>query len=628
MHVHIVARTRSGANPVPHSGIGALSEALQSVGCRTHLSVADQAGAQDLPAAERTAAELGARWRVHRPDVIHTFGVVAALAALQARPAGVPLVVTFDEHGADAALEERIARQADAVLPASTAELARWRRAAVPTLTYGGAPSLPLVVPCDDPAPTGGDEILTTSAGAVLDHLVEALPGLPVARLVVLARPGQWRMAQVQRLAARLGVLHRLEWRGPGHDWSETGAGAALLVAGEDTARHGFDVLAAALRGVPAVAFSTGAHRDHIVAGVTGELVRPDAGAAALVLAVRALLGDPLRRRSYGESAAVRARALQLPKSAGERLLGLYRRLVSPPAIAAARPLRQLPADRHELVEQYLPLARQLARRYAGRGQSLDDLVQVASMGLVAAASRFDPAHGKEFHSYAVPTILGELRKHFRDHAWAVRVPRGLQETSLRVQRTAEELQASLGHGVSAAEVAAELGLLEEEVIAAQQAQAEARSSKSLDLPVGERGGEQVADLVGEPDLALDLVEESTDVRAALAKLPPRELEIVLLRFFGDLTQGQIAERLGISQVHVSRVLSRTLAAVRDHVLHDVPLPAAWERDRAAAAAGAVQPAGAPGAGPAGMTGRAAGTSRVPLPAQRRGGGHHLANAG
>jgi RNA polymerase sigma-B factor len=605
--------------------MNALAHALTSAGCQAEASVNAVVGSDDAEAADRSAADLAQRWAEQCPDIIHTFGVVAALAALQARPDGVPIVATFDEHGADPVLEERVARRVDAVLPGSSAELGRWRASGVTTLAYGGAPALPLVAPRTMAgAAATGNAILTASTGPLLDVLVDALPGLPGARLVVLARVGPWRMAELQRRAAELDVLHRLEWRSASPaEREEFFADAALLVAGEDTARHGADVLEAAVRGIPSVALSLGAHRDHVVSGVTGVLVRPAAGPAGLLAGIRALLSDHLRRRSYGESAAVRARALQQPVAAGERLRALYERLLEPPAPSAPSRVRQpLPADRHHLVEQYLPLARQLARRYAGRGQSLDDLVQVASMGLVAAATRFDPAHGKEFHSYAVPTILGELRKHFRDHAWAVRVPRGLQETSLRVQRTAEELQSSLGHGVSAADVAAELGLLEEEVVAAQQAQAEARSSKSLDLPVGERGGEQVSDLVGEPDLSLDLVEESTDVRAALAKLPPRELEIVLLRFFGDLTQAQIAERLGISQVHVSRVLSRTLAAIRDHVLADVPLPAAWERDRAAAAVAGV------GVQVAGLTAAATGTDGPRVPAPRRDEDRRLANAG
>jgi RNA polymerase sigma-B factor len=220
-------------------------------------------------------------------------------------------------------------------------------------------------------------------------------------------------------------------------------------------------------------------------------------------------------------------------------------------------------------------LARQLARWYSGRGQSTEDLVQVASLGLVRAAGRFDPSHGNEFHSFAIPTILGELRRHFRDHAWAVRVPRTLQETTLHVQRATEDLRQVLGHDASLADLANEVGLIEEEVLVAQRADGEARSSHSWDHPVGDDA--TLADFVGELDPRLELVELRRDVRAVLGRLPEREQQILLMRFYGERTQTEIAERLGISQVHVSRVLTRTLAAMRDHVLHDVPLPKSWE---------------------------------------------------
>jgi RNA polymerase sigma-B factor len=230
---------------------------------------------------------------------------------------------------------------------------------------------------------------------------------------------------------------------------------------------------------------------------------------------------------------------------------------------------------RNALAVEHLPLARQLARCYSGRGQSLEDLLQVASLGLVRAAGRFDPSHGKEFHSFAIPTVLGELRRHFRDHAWAVRVPRSLQETTLQVQRATEDLRQTLGHNATPAELAEELGLVEDEVRLALRVDGEARSTYSLDHPLGD--DETVADLIGESDPRLDLVELRRDVRAVLRKLPEREQQVLLLRFYGERTQSEIAERLGISQVHVSRVLTRTLTAVREHVLYDAPLPRSWE---------------------------------------------------
>jgi RNA polymerase sigma-B factor len=278
-------------------------------------------------------------------------------------------------------------------------------------------------------------------------------------------------------------------------------------------------------------------------------------------------------------------RTLHSTALAGRRLASMYEQVVDTSTGAGGCPsahpepgLRS-DEDRNALAEENMALARQLAGWYSGRGQAKEDLVQVASLGLVRAAERFDPAYGKEFHSFAIPTILGELRKHFRDHAWAVRVPRGLQETTLQVQRASAQVSQSLAHQATVADLAEELGLVEEEVLLALRAEGEARSSYSLDRPIGDEGS--VADLVGEIDPGLDLVELSQCVRAALGRLPEREQQILLLRFYGERTQSEIAERLGISQVHVSRVLTRTLAALRDHVLEDVPLPRSWEQHAA-----------------------------------------------
>jgi RNA polymerase sigma-B factor len=370
--------------------------------------------------------------------------------------------------------------------------------------------------------------------------------------------------------------------RGEARDamWSQ----AALLVAGREGARHAGQVMEAASRGIPSVAVASEAHLDHIVGRSTGLLLDPAADVRTLGRAVSSLLDDPFGMRAMGTSALVRIRTSHVPSVAGQRISAMYREVlpVDEPA-PAPRPIGLNPRpdgdddlDRTALALQHLSLARQLAGWYSGRGQSREDLVQVASLGLVRAAERFDPAHGKEFHSFAIPTILGELRKHFRDHAWAVRVPRSLQETTLQVQRAAEQMRQTMGHEASPADLAAQLGLVEEEVLLALRAGGEARSSHSLDHPVGE--DESVADLVGDTDPALDLIELRHDVRAALSRLPEREQQILLMRFYGERTQSEIAERLGISQVHVSRVLSRTLAALRDHVLDDVPLPASWSR--------------------------------------------------
>ena len=270
---------------------------------------------------------------------------------------------------------------------------------------------------------------------------------------------------------------------------------------------------------------SIGANRDLVVSGTTGLLIAsrgdlahgptdvwnpgPRAGRAAR----RAVL-DP-GAGSGGPGAAGqcplpahsrRAADRRLPTCSGRRA----------PARAGACPH----PDQDALVVEHLALARQLAGWYTGRGQSSEDLVQVASLGLVNAARRFDPSRGREFHSFAIPTILGELRKHFRDNAWAVRVPRGLQETTLQVQRAAESLSQSLGRPPTVAELAEHLDLVEEEVRLALQTEGEARSARSLDAPLE---SDSFASLIGDDDQALDSIELRHDVRAAIAKLPERE---------------------------------------------------------------------------------------------------------
>ena len=338
-------------------------------------------------------------------------------------------------------------------------------------------------------------------------------------------------------------------------------------------------MLEAAAHASPSIAVAQDAHLDHVVPGTTGILVETTVDARGLGQAVASVIGDSFGVRALGISALVRVRSLNSPDLAGRRLMAMLDEVITSPHHADSEgaaascvgcldscahclaPSRLDTEGRNALALEHLPLARQLARWYAGRGQSTDDLVQVASLGLVRAAGRFDPSHGKEFHSFAIPTILGELRRHFRDHAWAVRVPRTLQETTLQVQRATEELRQTLGHDATLADLADELGIVEEEVILAQRADGEARSSHSLDRPIGDDA--TVADVVGDLDPRLDLVELRSDVRAVLRRLPEREQQILLLRFYGERTQSEIAERLGISQVHVSRVLTRTLSAVR-----------------------------------------------------------------
>jgi len=223
-----------------------------------------------------------------------------------------------------------------------------------------------------------------------------------------------------------------------------------------------------------------------------------------------------------------------------------------------------LPA-RRELIERYLPLARSLARRYEHRGESVDDLVQVASLGLVKAIDRFDPERGLSFSSYAVPTILGELRRYFRDTGWALHVPREMQERVLRVNAAVERLSGDLGRSPSPQQVADDLDLPVEEVLEAIEANA-AYDTTSLDTPLGSLDGEgqTIAETFGEHDHRFELVEGRASIGPALETLPERERLILHMRFAEDLTQSEIAERIGVSQMHVSRLLRRALEQVRD----------------------------------------------------------------
>lgn len=231
----------------------------------------------------------------------------------------------------------------------------------------------------------------------------------------------------------------------------------------------------------------------------------------------------------------------------------------------------------NELVEQHVPLARRIASRYAGRGEPLEDLVQVAMLGLVKAAQRFDPEVGDDFPRYAVPTILGELRRHFRDACWAVRVPRGLQELTLRVQASADQLSRELGRSPTVDEVAALLEVSEDEVLEALDAMS-AYTASSLDAPAmkDEPDGPTIGDRLGEEESSIEEVEAREAVRKVLARLPARERRMLTLRFFGERTQREIADELHISQMHVSRLLTRTLTRLRDHFVEGVQLPDEW----------------------------------------------------
>jgi len=218
---------------------------------------------------------------------------------------------------------------------------------------------------------------------------------------------------------------------------------------------------------------------------------------------------------------------------------------------------------RDELVEDHAPLAHFLAGRFANRGESRDDLVQVALVGLFKAVERFDPDRGLQFSTFATPTILGELKRHFRDRGWAVRVPRRVQELHLQLGRVVSALGQEEGRSPTPAEVAARAGVSEEAVLEAMEAGSLYRLV-SLDgsITPDDEGGE-LASCLGDDDPEFERIEHRAEIAELLAVLPERERRIVELRFFESMTQSEIAERVGVSQMHVSRLLGRSLARLR-----------------------------------------------------------------
>jgi RNA polymerase sigma-B factor len=227
-------------------------------------------------------------------------------------------------------------------------------------------------------------------------------------------------------------------------------------------------------------------------------------------------------------------------------------------------------AARDALVEQHLPLVEHLARRFRNRGEPYDDLVQVATLGLIKSVDRFDLERGVEFSTYATPTIVGEIKRHFRDKGWAVRVPRRLQELRLSLASATSELSQKQGRSPTVSELAAHLKITDEEVLEGLES-ANAYSTLSLDAGDSGSGDEPmpVAETLGVEDEGLEGVEYRESLKPMLEQLPPREKKILMLRFFKNMTQSEIAAEIGISQMHVSRLLARTLAQLRDGLLVD-----------------------------------------------------------
>jgi RNA polymerase sigma-B factor len=226
---------------------------------------------------------------------------------------------------------------------------------------------------------------------------------------------------------------------------------------------------------------------------------------------------------------------------------------------------------REQLIEQYMSLVRSLARRYSYRGEQLDDLVQIGAIGLIKAIDRFDLNRGVELTTYATPNIIGEIKRHFRDRGWSVRVPRGLQELNVQLSKLVEQLTVQLGRSPTIPELAKAAGVEEEEVLEALES---GRAYSSLSLSQGSSGSDDGEEL--DPLESLGQVEHQYEVsedRAVLAPgfraLDDRERRILHLRFFEGLTQSQIAQQVGISQMHVSRLIRRALEKIREEIAAD-----------------------------------------------------------
>jgi RNA polymerase sigma-B factor len=257
----------------------------------------------------------------------------------------------------------------------------------------------------------------------------------------------------------------------------------------------------------------------------------------------------------------------QPPGAAGRPVPELGLRLEH---LAALAPGPERDRFREQLISSLMPMARRLARRYRDRGESSEDLLQVAAVGLVKAVDRYDPSQGHAFESFAIPTIVGELRRHFRDHAWDLHVPRRVQEARSRVRRAQQELVQPLkGRSPTVAEVARHTGLAEEDVVLGLEAY-RAYSAVSLDAPLPGLDSSSLADTMGGEDHGLDLVVDRLALRPLLQELPERERRILFLRFFGSMTQHQIAELVGLSQMHVSRLIARSCATLRQGMLAGV----------------------------------------------------------
>ena len=225
-------------------------------------------------------------------------------------------------------------------------------------------------------------------------------------------------------------------------------------------------------------------------------------------------------------------------------------------------------AARARVIDGYLPMSVFVARRFGGRGEPLADLAQVAAIGLIKAVDRYDPARGVAFASYAIPTMVGEIKRYFRDAGWTVQVPRRLQEFAPHLAAAVEDLTQALRRSPTTHELAARLGVSPDQVVAARQS-AHAYRPWSLEQPVPGTQDLRLTDALSEADPGFDAVDRRETLRRAMAVLPARERRVIGMRFVGEMSQAQIAERIGVSQMQVSRLLTRSLSRLRDAMLAD-----------------------------------------------------------
>lgn len=265
---------------------------------------------------------------------------------------------------------------------------------------------------------------------------------------------------------------------------------------------------------------------------------------------------DPDTTRDDAESGEVPATGVEVTRRRSAELFGQFR---DESTAATSRD-----AARDALVHLHLPLVEHCARRFRNRGEPFEDLVQVGTIGLIKSIDRFDSDRGVEFSTYATPTIIGEIKRYFRDKGWAIRVPRRLQELRMQIGTSTAELTQSLGRSPSPRELAEHIGCTVEEIIEGIES-SNAYSTLSLDATDdGDDGGAAtMLDALGVDDAGIAHVEVRESLKPLLDRLEPREKKILLLRFFKNMTQSQIADEIGVSQMHVSRLLNRTLEQLR-----------------------------------------------------------------